>query len=42
MDEIRELHDMETFAAMRYTLMAAKNPHKSIVSPRPVIHTQWF
>jgi hypothetical protein len=23
MDEIRELHDMETFAAMRYTLMAA-------------------
>jgi len=32
MDEIRELHDMETFAAMRYTLMAAKNPQVSCFS----------
>jgi hypothetical protein len=32
MDEIRELHDMETFAAMRYTLMAAKNPQVNCFS----------
>jgi hypothetical protein len=32
LDEIRELHDMETFAAMRYTLMAAKNPQVNCFS----------
>ena len=32
MDELRELHDMETFAAMRYTLMAAKNPQVNCFS----------
>jgi phage terminase large subunit-like protein len=32
MDEIRELHDMETFASMRYTLMAAKNPQVNCFS----------
>jgi phage terminase large subunit-like protein len=32
MDEIRELHDMETFASLRYTLMAAKNPQISCFS----------
>jgi phage terminase large subunit-like protein len=32
LDEIRELHDMETFASMRYTLMAAKNPQISCFS----------
>ena len=32
MDEIRELHDLETFAAMRYTLMAAKNPQVNCFS----------
>ena len=29
LDEIRELHDMESFASLRYTLMAAKNPQVS-------------
>jgi phage terminase large subunit-like protein len=32
LDEIRELHDMDTFASMRYTLMAAKNPQISCFS----------
>ena len=32
MDEIREMHDMETFASMRYTLMAAKNPQVNCFS----------
>ena len=32
LDEIRELHDMETFASMRYTLMAAKNPQVNCFS----------
>lgn len=32
MDEIRELHDLETFASMRFTLMAAKNPQMSCFS----------
>jgi hypothetical protein len=26
LDELREMHDMESFASLRYTLMAAKNP----------------
>jgi len=26
LDELREMHDLESFASLRYTLMAAKNP----------------
>jgi hypothetical protein len=26
LDELREMHDMESFASLRYTLLAAKNP----------------
>lgn len=26
LDELREMHDMESFASLRYTLMASKNP----------------
>ena len=32
LDEIRELHDLETFASMRFTLMAAKNPQMNCFS----------
>ena len=32
LDEISEMHDMATFAAMRYTLMAAKNPQVTCFS----------
>ena len=32
LDELREMHEMESFASLRYTLMAAKNPQVNAFS----------
>jgi hypothetical protein len=43
MDEIRELHDLESFAAIAFRFDELPKILKSMASAnRPVTHTQWF